>query len=61
MLELAQSLILNEGVLSNLSAENQSVFVYEWLAFLNQVLAAAQKVRCLPSMSVCANGRNDRF
>lgn len=44
MLELAQSLILNEEVLRSLPENKQPVFIYEWLCFLNKVLAAAQKV-----------------
>jgi len=44
MLELAQSLILNEDALNSLSKKKRSVFIYEWLCFLNKVLSAAQKV-----------------
>ena len=44
MLELAQSLILNEEVLQSLPENKRPVFIYEWLCFLNKVLSAAQKV-----------------
>ena len=44
MIELAQNLILNEDVLNTLSDKEQTVFIYEWLCFLNKVLIAAQKV-----------------
>ncbi|UJR09975.1 hypothetical protein I4U23_014199 [Adineta vaga] len=43
MLELAQSLILNEEALKSLPENKRPVFIYEWLCFLNKVLAAAQK------------------
>lgn len=45
MLELAQSLILNEEVLQSLPENKRPVFIYEWLCFLNKVLSAAQKVK----------------
>lgn len=45
MLELAQSLILNEEALNSLPENKRPVFIYEWLCFLNKVLAAAQKVK----------------
>jgi hypothetical protein len=45
MLELAQSLILNEDALHGLPENKRPVFIYEWLCFLNKVLVAAQKVR----------------
>lgn len=44
MLELAQSLILNEEALNSLPENKRPVFIYEWLCFLNKVLGAAQKV-----------------
>ena len=44
MFDCAQSLILNEDVLNNLPEEKRSVFIYEWLCFVNQVLVAAQQV-----------------
>jgi hypothetical protein len=44
MLELAQSLILNEEALNSLPENKRPVFIYEWLCFLNKVLIAAQKV-----------------
>jgi phosphorylcholine metabolism protein LicD len=44
MLELAQSLILNEEALNSLPENKRPVFIYEWLCFLNKVLVAAQKV-----------------
>jgi hypothetical protein len=44
MLELAQSLILNEEALNGLPENKRPVFIYEWLCFLNKVLIAAQKV-----------------
>ncbi|CAF4841473.1 unnamed protein product, partial [Rotaria sp. Silwood1] len=43
MLELAQSLILNEEALNSLPENKRPVFIYEWLCFLNKVLVAAQK------------------
>jgi len=43
MLELAQNLILNEDALNSLPENKRPVFIYEWLCFLNKVLAAAQK------------------
>ena len=44
MLELAQSLVLNEEALLSLPENKRPVFIYEWLCFLNKVLVAAQKV-----------------
>lgn len=44
MLELAQSLVLNEEALHSLPENKRPVFIYEWLCFLNKVLVAAQKV-----------------
>ncbi|CAF1153890.1 unnamed protein product [Adineta ricciae] len=43
MLELAQSLVLNEEALKSLPENKRPVFIYEWLCFLNKVLVAAQK------------------
>ena len=45
MLELAQSLVLNEEALKSLPENKRPVFIYEWLCFLNKVLVAAQKVK----------------
>ncbi|CAF1187973.1 unnamed protein product, partial [Didymodactylos carnosus] len=43
MLELAQSLVLNEDALNSLPEKKRPVFIYEWLCFLNKVLVAAHK------------------
>lgn len=44
MIELAQTLVLNQDVLNDLSNGQKSVFIYEWLCFLNKVLCATEKV-----------------
>ena len=44
MLDCAQSFLLNEAALNSLINEQRSIFIYEWLCFLNQVLGAAQQV-----------------
>lgn len=44
MIELAQTLVLNQDVLNDLSDGQKSVFIYEWLCFLNKVLLATEKV-----------------
>ena len=43
-MEMSHSLILNEEALSKISEAKKSLFVYEWLQFLENVLIAAQKV-----------------
>ena len=43
-MELAQSLILNEGALLKLPNDKRPVFIYEWLRFLDKVLRVANKV-----------------
>lgn len=43
-MELAHSLLLNEEALSKIPDNKKNVFVFEWLRFLDKVLAAAQKV-----------------
>lgn len=43
-MELAHSLLLNEEALSKIPENKKNVFVFEWLRFLDKVLAAAQKV-----------------
>ncbi|KAL3874425.1 hypothetical protein ACJMK2_037438 [Sinanodonta woodiana] len=42
-MELAHSLLLNEEALKKIPDNKKPVFVYEWLKFLDKVLAAAQK------------------
>lgn len=48
-MELAHSLLLNEEALARISESKKSVFVFEWLRFLDKVLVAAQKVRWVSS------------
>lgn len=43
-MELSHSLTLNEEALAQLPDGKKSLFVYEWLRFLENVLVAAQKV-----------------
>lgn len=43
-MELAHSLLLNEEALAKIPENKKNVFVFEWLRFLDKVLAAAQKV-----------------
>lgn len=43
-MELSHSLILNEEALTHFTDHKQSIFVFEWLRFLNRVLPVAQKV-----------------
>lgn len=43
-MELAHSLLLNEEALKRVPESKRPVFVFEWLRFLDKVLAAAQKV-----------------
>ena len=43
-MEMSHSLILNEEALGKVSEGKRSLFVYEWLQFLDNVLVAAQKV-----------------
>ena len=52
MMELAHSLLLNEEALKRVPESKRPVFVFEWLRFLDKVLAAAQKV----SRAVCLAG-----
>ncbi|CAL1542615.1 unnamed protein product [Lymnaea stagnalis] len=42
-MELAHSLLLNEEALKRISESKRPVFVFEWLRFLDKVLAASQK------------------
>lgn len=44
-MELAHSLLLNEEALKRISESKRPVFVFEWLRFLDKVLAASQKVK----------------
>ena len=48
MMELAHSLLLNEEALRRVPESKRPVFVFEWLRFLDKVLAAAQKVLYSP-------------
>ena len=43
-MELSHSLTLNEDALAQIPEGKKSLFVYEWLRFLDNVLVAAQKV-----------------
>lgn len=43
-MEMSHSLILNEEALNKIPEAKKSLFVYEWLQFLENVLIAAQKV-----------------
>lgn len=43
-MEMSHSLILNEEALAKIPEAKKSLFVYEWLQFLENVLIAAQKV-----------------
>ena len=43
-MELSHSLTLNEEALAQLPDGKKSLFIYEWLRFLENVLVAAQKV-----------------
>ena len=43
-MEMSHSLILNEEALIKIPEAKKSLFVYEWLQFLENVLIAAQKV-----------------
>jgi len=43
-MEASQSLILNEDALAKIPEAKKSLFIYEWLRFLENVLMAAQKV-----------------
>jgi hypothetical protein len=43
-MELAHSLLLNEEALSRIPESKRSIFIFEWLHFLDKVLVAAQKV-----------------
>ncbi|XP_071963983.1 HEAT repeat-containing protein 5B-like isoform X2 [Antedon mediterranea] len=42
-MELSHSLLLNEEALSQIADSKKSIFVYEWLRFLDKVLSAAHK------------------
>ncbi|XP_039260448.2 HEAT repeat-containing protein 5B-like [Styela clava] len=42
-MELAHGLLLNEEALSQVPKNKKTIFVYEWLRFLEKVLGAAQK------------------
>ena len=43
-MELSHSLTLNEEALAQIPDGKKSLFIYEWLRFLENVLVAAQKV-----------------
>lgn len=43
-MEAAHSLLLNEEALKRIPESKRPVFVFEWLRFLDKVLAAAHKV-----------------
>lgn len=43
-MELSHSLTLNEEALAQQPEAKRSVFIFEWLRFLDKVLVAAQKV-----------------
>ncbi|KAI8487602.1 HEAT repeat-containing protein 5B, partial [Branchiostoma belcheri] len=42
-MELAHSLLLNEEALGQINEAKRPIFIYEWLRFLDKVLAAAHK------------------
>lgn len=44
MFACPQNYLLNETALNSLSDEQRTIFIYEWLSNLNQVLGAAQQV-----------------
>ena len=44
-MELAHGLLLNEEALGQVPENKKTLFLYEWLRFLEKVLGAAQKVR----------------
>lgn len=46
-MELAHSLLLNEEALKEVPENKRSIFIYEWLRFLEKVLSAAQKVHTI--------------
>ena len=50
-MEMSHSLILNEEALAKIPEAKKSLFVYEWLQFLENVLIAAQKVTIFLSLS----------
>ena len=47
-MELAHNLTLNEEVVKTLPEEKRSVFIFEWLQFLDKVLSALNRVRVIP-------------
>lgn len=49
-MELAHSLLLNEEALGRIAESKRSVFIFEWLRFLDKVLVAAQKVSTVEAM-----------
>lgn len=55
-MEMSHSLILNEEALAKIPEGKKSLFVYEWLQFLENVLVAAQKVKFISSDIVCFSG-----
>ena len=55
-MELAHSLLLNEEALKRIPETKRPVFVFEWLRFLDKVLAAAQKV-----IKLILDDNNDRL
>ena len=46
-MELAHNLTLNEEVVKTLPEEKRSVFIFEWLQFLDKVLSALNRVRVI--------------
>ena len=46
-MELAHNLTLNEEVVKALPEEKRSVFIFEWLQFLDKVLSALNRVRVI--------------
>lgn len=51
-MEMSHSLILNEEALAKIPDGKRSLFIYEWLQFLDNVLVAAQKVFEIFNMSM---------
>ena len=47
IMELAHNLTLNEEVVKTLPEEKRSVFIFEWLQFLDKVLSALNRVRVI--------------
>lgn len=45
-MEMSNNLTLNEDALAKIPESKKALFVFEWLQFLQNVLVAAQKVKC---------------